>query len=242
MYNLGIVIPTYNEKDNIVKMLDLLNSNLNNKGHKIIILIMDDSSPDGTSKIVQEYISNHKIEDITTELKVRAGKEGLATAYTQGFQYLIDNYNPEFLLSIDADLSHNPKYIIPMLEKITKENLDLVIGSRYVTGGGVENWGFVRKMLSKGGSIYAKTILGVAINDLTGGFNLYRSSIFKSIILDHIKARGYLFQIEMKYRTTKAGYKVSEYPIIFTDRINGKSKMSKKIILEALLGVWGLRK
>jgi dolichol-phosphate mannosyltransferase len=241
MYNLGIVVPTYNEKDNIINLIDQLSSNLKDKSINTILLIMDDSSPDGTGEIVRDYINNHNFDFLTIELKVRAGKQGLASAYTQGFQYLIDNYSPSYLLSLDADLSHDPKYIPLMYNLIDKENQDLIVGSRYVDGGGVLNWGIFRKMISKGGSLYAKTILGININDLTGGFNMYRSSLFDTIELSSINAHGYLFQIEMKYRVSKITNNYKEFPIIFADRVNGKSKMSKLIILEAFLGVWKLK-
>ncbi len=241
MYNLGLVVPTYNESENIVNLLNLLVDNLNIKTIKTKVLIMDDSSPDGTSDIVRKYIDCNKFENIDLELKIRNGKQGLASAYTQGFAYLIENYKPTFVMSIDADLSHNPKYILPMYEIINKTNSDLLVGSRYVEGGGVENWGVLRKFISRGGSLYSKIILNVNINDLTGGFNMYRSSIFEKLDLSKIDARGYLFQIEMKYRTYKLGFKVNEYPIIFSDRINGKSKMSKSIMAEALFGVFKLK-
>jgi dolichol-phosphate mannosyltransferase len=241
LYNIGIVTPTYNEKDNILDMLNLLNASLSNSGLKCVILVMDDSSPDGTSQIVSDYISNFKSDNITLELKVRAGKQGLATAYTQGFAYLIEKYEPEFVMSIDADLSHNPKYIPKMYQKAIIEQADLVVGSRYVKGGGVKNWGIDRKVLSKGGSLYAKTILGVGINDFTSGFNLYNTKIFKKLDLDKVNARGYFFLIEMKYKIYKLGFKVVEFPIVFVDRVNGASKMSKSIFMEAVTGVIKLR-
>jgi dolichol-phosphate mannosyltransferase len=241
MYNLGIVVPTYNEKDNIVNILNKVVADLGGKNINVVLLVMDDSSPDGTGDIVREYINTHSNDFLTIELKVRAGKQGLATAYTQGFRYLIDNYNPTYVMSMDADMSHDPKYVPPMLHKMENENLDLIVGSRYVKGGGVENWGPDRKAISRFGSLYAKSILGSKLNDMTGGFNIYRASIFKSLDLNQIKAHGYLFNIEMKYRVNKISERIAEHPIIFVDRVNGKSKMSKMIILEAFTGVWGLR-
>jgi dolichol-phosphate mannosyltransferase len=240
-YNLGLVVPTYNESENILNLMNLLVDNLNTKEIVTKVLIMDDSSPDGTSDIVKEYIQNNVFDNISFELKTRPGKQGLATAYTQGFSYLIEQFNPTYVMSIDADLSHNPKYIYPMYETIIESQSDLLIGSRYVKGGGVENWGPVRKFISRGGSLYSKLILSVNINDLTGGFNLYKSTIFQKLKLEDINASGYLFQIEMKYRTKKLGFKVNEFPIIFTDRVNGQSKMSKSIFAEALIGVIKLK-
>jgi dolichol-phosphate mannosyltransferase len=240
MYDLGIVIPTYNEKDNIDNILNVLNNVFIDDKYKVKILVMDDSSPDGTGELIREYIDSKKSK-LDLELIVRSGKQGLASAYIQGFQYLVDKFNPNFVMSIDADLSHNPTYIPYMLEMAKLQGLDLVIGSRYIEGGGVKNWGLYRKLISKMGSLYAKTILQVPINDLTGGFNLYKSKILNEINLDSIKAHGYLFQIEMKYRISKISKKILEFPIIFTDRVNGKSKMSKMIILEALVGVWKIR-
>jgi dolichol-phosphate mannosyltransferase len=241
MYNLGMVVPTYNEKDNIINIIEKVVTELKDKNINIVLLVMDDSSPDGTGEIVREYINTHSYDFLTLELKVRAGKQGLATAYTQGFRYLIDNYNPTYVMSMDADMSHDPKYVAPMLTKMENDNLDLIVGSRYVEGGGVVNWGPQRKAISRFGSLYAKSILGSRLNDMTGGFNIYRANVFNSIDLTEIKAHGYLFNIEMKHRVNKITTRIAEHPIIFVDRVNGKSKMSRMIILEAFTGVWGLR-
>jgi dolichol-phosphate mannosyltransferase len=241
MLNLGIVIPTYNEIDNINILLNSLTTELESTELKTRILIMDDSSPDGTGAEITKWIAEHDFKNTIIELHTREGKQGLASAYTQGFSYLIERFGPEFLLSMDADMSHNPEYIEGMMQKIRNENLDLVVGSRYVKGGGVVNWSWFRKLISRGGSIYAKSVLGMSINDLTGGYNLYRKNIFQKLDLDNIKAQGYLFQIEMKYRTAQNKFILGEYPIIFADRINGQSKISKFIIIEALLGTIGLR-
>lgn len=236
-----MVIPTYNEKDNIINIITKVVTDMKDKGINIVMLVMDDSSPDGTADLVREYINTHSYDFLTIELKVRAGKQGLATAYTQGFRYLIDNYDPTYIMSMDADMSHDPKYIAPMLSKMENENLDLMVGSRYVQGGGVVNWGPQRKLISRFGSLYAKSILGSSLNDMTGGFNIYRSSVIGTINLNEIKAHGYLFNIEMKHRMNKLTTKIAEHPIVFVDRVNGKSKMSRMIILEAFTGVWGLR-
>ncbi len=241
MYNLGIVVPTYNEKENIVNIITKIVNELKNKNINVILLVMDDSSPDGTGELVRDYINNNSFDFLTIELKVRAGKQGLASAYTQGFRYLIDNYSPTFVMTMDADMSHDPKYITPMLNKMENENLDMMVGSRYVEGGGVVNWGPQRKAISRFGSLYAKSVLGSSLNDMTGGFNIYRANLYNTINLSDINAHGYLFQVEMKHRVNKISTRIAEYPIIFTDRVNGKSKMSKMIILEAFTGVWGLR-
>jgi len=197
-------------------------------------LIMDDNSPDGTAQVVTNFIKENQSIYLELELKVRPGKMGLSSAYKQGFEYLKNGV--EYLLSMDADLSHDPKYIPNFLNE-AKKGYDLVIGSRYVNGGGVVNWGPVRKFISRFGSFYAGLILGGKINDYTGGYNFYKSSLFNSLDINRIQAQGYLFQIEMKYSFFKMGKKITEIPIIFHDRVDGKSKLSKSIVFEAFFGV-----
>ncbi len=235
---LGIVVPTYNEKDNISDLLNLIKENIAKLDVKTTVLVMDDSSPDGTADIVGQLQTELNGKNFEIKLKVREGKQGLATAYTQGFAIIQPDV--DYLMSMDADLSHQPKYIKNFLAK-AKEGFDLIIGSRYIQGGGVVDWGVVRKLISKMGSLYSKTILGVKINDFTGGYNMYKSELLNKKFLDGVKARGYLFQIEMKYRLAKQGVKFAENPIIFPDRTKGQSKISKKIIIEAFLGVWKLK-
>ncbi|MGL4758741.1 MAG: polyprenol monophosphomannose synthase [Patescibacteria group bacterium] len=237
MYNLGIVIPTYNEIDNIFNLLDLLRKVFSNDSLNPVILVMDDNSPDGTNYEVQKFIEKYSNE-ITVKLIIRSSKQGLASAYKQGFKYLIEKFDVPYVMSLDADFSHNPEYIPQMYKSMVSKDSDLTVGSRYVRGGGTENWSRMRKIISRGGSLYAKAILNSPINDLTGGFNIYKSDIFKTVDLEKVNARGYLFQIEMKNKIINNGFKFNEYPIVFIDRINGKSKMSRDIVLEAVIGVW----
>ena len=237
-YQLGIVIPTYNESENIADLLYKIAEEVKIAEISTLVLVMDDNSPDGTSAIVQDLSSKISSSNFQVEIKVRPKKMGLASAYIQGFNQIMQRV--EFLQEMDADFSHNPKYL---KELVTQAKLwcDFVIGSRNIPGGGVEGWGPVRNLISKLGSLYAKLILGVNINDFTGGFNLYKAEVFQKLDLNSIKAEGYLFQIEMKYRAAKLGFKFTEVPILFVDRQKGKSKFNNKIVLEALLGVIRLR-
>jgi len=228
-----IIIPTYNEIENIEIILQktfALELSLD-------ILIVDDNSPDKTFTKVQELI-NADVYNARLSLIVREKKEGLGKAYIEGFQYALKK-EYKYIIEMDADLSHDPKYIHSFLQNI-KEN-DLVIGSRYVEGGGVVNWGFVRKLISFGGSLYSRILLGIDIRDVTGGYKCFKREVLESIDLDNLITTGYAFQIEMNYRTALMGYKIKEVPIIFEDRVAGKSKMSKKIFIEALLKVVVLR-
>jgi len=228
-----IVIPTYNEIENIetilekVFVLDL----------GVDILIVDDNSPDKTYAKVQEMIDTDLYKG-ALHLMIRENKEGLGKAYVAGFKWCLER-EYDFIIEMDADLSHDPKYLPSFIENI--KAYDLVIGSRYVKGGGVVNWSLLRKFISFGGSTYARTILGISIKDVTGGFKCFRREVLEAIDLDNIISAGYAFQIEMNYRTILKGFKVKEVPIIFEDRVAGKSKMSKKIFIEALLNVVTLR-
>ena len=228
-----IVIPTYNEIENIeiiLKKVFVLDLGFD-------ILIVDDNSPDKTYEKVQEIIDANSYNG-QLHLLIREQKEGLGKAYVAGFKWCLER---EYfcIIEMDADLSHDPKYLPAFLENI--KEYDLVIGSRYVEGGGVVNWSLLRKLISFGGSTYARTILGISIKDVTGGFKCFRREVLEAIDLDGIISAGYAFQIEMNYRTILKGFKVKEVPIIFGDRIAGKSKMSKKIFIEALLNVVTLR-
>jgi dolichol-phosphate mannosyltransferase len=219
-----IIIPTYNEKENIEA---IINAVFDQKIADLSILIVDDDSPDGTAQIVkslQTHFSNlHLIK--------RAGKLGLGTAYIAGFKYGLEN-NFETMIQMDADFSHPVSKLPEMIE--LSNNYDLVIGSRYVKGGDVQNWPLIRKILSRGGSLYARVILGVKIKDFTAGFNAWNKKVLQKIDLDKIKSNGYSFQIEMKYKAKKLGFSHLETPIIFHDRTEGNSKMSKKIAIEAI--------
>lgn len=227
-----IIIPTYNESDNIEKLLDLI-SRTDPAAH---VLIVDDNSPDRTYEIVERLMQTSYPGRLF--LLKRAGKLGLGTAYIAGFKWALAR-DYDYIFEMDADFSHDPKYLPAFLAAIEKN--DLVLGSRYVPGGGVKNWGLLRKFISRGGSLYARTILGLSLRDLTGGFKCFRRQVLETIDLDSVKSNGYSFQIEMTYRARCQGFRICETPIVFEDRTAGKSKMSRKIFLEAVLMVWKLR-
>jgi dolichol-phosphate mannosyltransferase len=240
MYKLGIVTPCYNESQNIQQLLSQIDEVVSGNKIKTLILIVDDSSPDGTALIVKKLITENKSEFLDIRILERTGKLGLSTAYIQGFSQIVDEC--EYLVSMDADLSHKPKYLVQFLEVVNTGELDIVIGSRYIKGGGVENWSWDRKLISRFGSLAFCIVLGLWINDYTGGYNLYRSSFVKKFEIDkNIKATGYLFQIEMKYKMIKDGAKYKESPIIFPDRVFGESKFGKDIILEAAIGAFKMK-
>ena len=220
-----IIIPTYNESDNIEKLLDLI-SRTDPAAH---VLIVDDNSPDRTYEIVERLMQTSYPGRLF--LLKRAGKLGLGTAYIAGFKWALAR-DYDYIFEMDADFSHDPKYLPAFLTAIEKH--DLVLGSRYVPGGGVKNWGLLRKIISRGGSLYARTILGLSLRDLTGGFKCFRRQVLESIDLDAVKSNGYSFQIEMTYRARCKGFRICETPIVFEDRTAGKSKMSRKIFLEAV--------
>ena len=227
-----IIIPTYNESDNIEKLLDLI-SRTDPAAH---VLIVDDNSPDRTYEIVERLMQTSYPGRLF--LLKRAGKLGLGTAYIAGFKWALAR-DYDYIFEMDADFSHDPKYLPAFLTAIEKH--DLVLGSRYVPGGGVENEGWLRKISSRGCRLYARTILGLSLRDLTGGFKCFRRQVLESIDLDAVKSNGYSFQIEMTYRARCKGFRICETPIVFEDRTAGKSKMSRKIFLEAVLMVWKLR-
>ncbi|MBC8415711.1 MAG: polyprenol monophosphomannose synthase [Candidatus Cloacimonetes bacterium] len=225
-----VIIPTYNEADNVSAIIDeVLKQDKN-----LEVLIVDDNSPDGTSEIVEKkQLKRKKIH-----LLKRAGKMGLGSAYVAGFKYALEQ-NFDYIFEMDADFSHDPAVIPDMLEEI-KDN-DLVIGSRYLGGINVVNWPLRRLMLSFFAAHYVRFITGMPINDPTGGFKCFRRKVLETIDLDKILADGYSFQIEMNFRTWRSKFKIKEIPIVFTDRRSGQSKMSKKIVREAVLVVWKLQ-
>ncbi len=227
-----IIIPTYNERENLEQLLERITLT-DPVAH---ILIVDDNSPDRTYEIVESLMQT-KYQGRLFLLK-RAGKLGLGTAYIAGFKWALAR-DYEYIFEMDADFSHDPKYLPDFLAAV--QTNDLVLGSRYVPGGGVKNWGFLRKLISRGGSLYARTILGLQLRDLTGGFKCFRREVLAAINLDEVKSNGYSFQIEMTYRAFRKGFRIAETPIVFEDRTAGKSKMSRKIFLEAVLMVWRLR-
>ena len=226
-----IIIPTYNEKENIERLIEEIRK-LNRDFH---VLIIDDNSPDGTGHITDGLVKKH------SEVSVihRPGKLGLGTAYIAGFKYALKN-NYDFIFTMDADFSHQPKYLINLLEKA--KEYDLVIGSRYIKDGRIQNWPLPRLILSQGANIYVRMVTGLPIFDSTGGFNCYRREILEKINLDKIISDGYAFQIEMKYRLWKKGFSIKEVPITFIDRTRGTSKISKRIIFQAFFLAWKFRK
>ncbi|MDR1175789.1 MAG: polyprenol monophosphomannose synthase [Treponema sp.] len=227
-----IVCPTYNEIENIESFIPALFAAIDESTG---VLIIDDNSPDGTGAAVEKLTEKYAGR---LQLVKRPGKQGIATAYIEGFRLGIKQGCDAFL-EIDADFSHNPAYIPELVEKL--KNHDVAIGSRNIRGGGVEGWSVLRNFVSKGGSLYSRLILGCPVKDLTGGFNMWSKSALEKIGLEKIISRGYSFQIEMKYRAYKAGCSIVEIPIVFVDRKQGKSKMSKKIFFEAMLNVFRIR-
>lgn len=216
-----IIIPTYNERDNLSPLLKEIFSH----APETDILIVDDNSPDGTGELADEI---HQ-QNAQVNVLHRPGKQGLGTAYIAGFKYAIDNgYDAAF--EMDADFSHDPRYLPDFLKAI--EDADLVIGSRYIPGGDTPNWSLLRRFISGGGNIFARFMLGLPVHDSTAGYRCYRREVLENIDLDSIQSQGYAFQIELAYRVMKHGFKIVETPIVFLDRRVGKSKMSRKIVIE----------
>jgi len=226
-----IVVPTYNERDNVRGIAERLLAAL--PGTEL--LFVDDNSPDGTGGVLDELAAGQP----RVHVMHRAGKLGLGTAYIEGFGWGLAR-GFDYLFEMDADGSHDPKYL-PQMLALAEDGADVVVGSRYVPGGGTENWGPFRKLLSRGGSLYARTVLGVELRDVTAGFIAWRRAALEAIDLSTITSNGYSFQIEMKYRAVQKHLRVVETPIVFVDRRVGQSKMSRAIFIEALLKVWGLR-
>ena len=224
-----VIIPTYNEKENIERMVRKVFS----LSVPFDLLIVDDGSPDGTAQIVKQL---QKEFGSKLHLIERKGKLGLGTAYIAGFKYAIQ-HQFDFVFEMDCDFSHNPDDLINLYNACAKEGADLSIGSRYVKGGKVINWPVDRILMSYFASLYVRMILWINIHDTTAGFKCYKRKVLEMIDLDAIKFIGYAFQIEMKYKVKKAGFKIKEVPITFTDRTAGESKMSKGIFKEAILGV-----
>ncbi len=224
-----VIIPTYNERENIHEVLRRVLS----QPIELDVLVVDDNSPDGTGDMIAGFSQSDK----HIKLIRRAGKLGLGTAYLKGFQYALAN-GYQFIFEMDADLSHDPDEIPKFLA--AAQDAHLVIGSRYITGVNVINWPLSRLLLSYFASVYARTITGLPIRDVTGGYKCFRREVLETIDLDRVRAGGYGFQIEMSWRTWMAGFRIKEIPIIFTDRTVGKSKMSKAIVREAVILVWKL--
>ena len=227
-----VIIPTYNEADNIIKIIPEVFKN-SSPENEYNILVVDDNSPDGTAGLV-EGLNNDKVK-----LLKREKKSGLGTAYVAGFHYAIRN-NYDYVFEMDADFSHDPKYLKGFIDKLN-EGFDLVIGSRYINGVSVLNWPIRRLILSYMASVYTRMVTGLKVMDTTAGFMCYRVSALRQINLDEVKSNGYSFQIEMKFKFYKKGFKISEIPILFIDRLEGESKMSRKVVYEAYFMVWKLK-
>jgi dolichol-phosphate mannosyltransferase len=225
-----VCLPTYNEAENLRPMVAAVLA----AAPAVEILVVDDNSPDGTGRIADELATSEP----RVHVLHRAGKEGLGRAYLAAFAWaLARDYG--LVLEMDCDFSHHPKYLPAMLEGAREA--DLVLGSRYVPGGGTVNWGIGRKIMSRGGSLYARTILGIGVRDLTGGFKCFRREVLEAIDLPTVECSGYAFQIELTYRAIRKGFRVRELPIVFEDRRVGLSKMSRRILLEAVRKVWSIR-
>jgi dolichol-phosphate mannosyltransferase len=226
-----VCLPTYDERENLEPMVRALAEVL---GPEDRVLVVDDSSPDGTGQIADRLAAELDWVDVLH----RPRKEGLGRAYLDGFRRALDD-GADLILEMDCDFSHDPEDVPRLIE--AADEADLVLGSRYVRGGGTENWGLVRRAVSRWGSLYAQLLLGLGVRDLTGGFKCYRRTVLERIDLDAIASRGYAFQIETTYRALRAGFRVVEIPIRFTDREVGGSKMSRAIVLEAVWKVPALR-
>ena len=228
--NALILVPTYNELDNVERLA----KEIHRLTPDIHILFIDDSSPDGTAYLVKQMIN---IND-NIHILERPGKMGLGSAYVSGFKFALEN-GYEYIFQMDADFSHDPKELINFLKSMSDN--DLILGSRYIKGVNVINWPLSRLLLSYFANVYTRLITGLPICDATGGFKCFRRSVLESIDLDKIKSNGYAFQIEMTFKVWRKGFRVKEIPIIFIDRVYGESKLSKKIMWEAIFMVWKLR-
>ena len=224
-----LCLPTYNEIENLEPMLRAL-------GDKDVrVLVIDDNSPDGTGQLADRLAQELDYVDVLH----RERKEGLGPAYLAGFRRALSD-GAELVLEMDCDFSHDPNDVTRLIAAV-EQGADLALGSRYVPGGGVRNWGLIRRLISAGGSLYARVLLGVKVRDLTGGFKCYRRAALEAIDLDAVESKGYAFQIETTYRVLRAGFEVVEVPITFADREVGGSKMSRAIVAEAIWQVPGLR-
>ena len=232
---LAIVIPTYNEAETIPSLISELFEKIKQLVERLDILIIDDSSPDGTADIAREL--GAKYEKIT--VIQRPKKMGLGAAYKEGFRHVLEKFDSELIVQMDADMSHDPMEIPAMLAHLN--NHDLVIGSRYIHGVSVVNWPIRRLVLSYGANLYSRIATGMPIKDATGGYKAWSRKVLASIDLDNVKSSGYSFQIEMNFRAWIKGYRLKEHAIIFIDRTIGESKMSRSIMFEAVWMVWRLR-
>ncbi len=225
-----IIVPTFNEKENLENIVRAIHEAVPH----VHVLVVDDGSPDGTGEIADTMSE----ADDRIHVIHRSGKLGLGTAYIAGFKWaLVRDYAR--VMEMDADFSHDPKYLPAMIA--AADDHDMVVGSRYVAGGGTENWGLLRRLISRGGGIYSRMVLGIPVQDLTAGFICYRRETLEKLDLDDVSSTGYVFQIELKYRVHLLGLSITEVPIVFPDRVAGTSKMSPDIAREAVTQVWKLR-
>jgi dolichol-phosphate mannosyltransferase len=231
--NSVVIIPTYNESENVVKMIEAVMS----LPDHFSVLFVDDSSPDGTADLIRKEMERFPERIFLEE---RKGKLGLGTAYIHGFHWALER-DFEYIFEMDCDFSHNPDDLPRLLDACVSKGADVSIGSRYTKGGKVKNWPMGRILMSYFASVYVRMILFIGISDTTAGFMCYSRKVLESMKLDNIQFTGYAFQIEMKYAAKKKGFKVTEVPITFTDRLFGESKMSGSIFKEALFGVWKMR-
>jgi dolichol-phosphate mannosyltransferase len=225
-----VIIPTYNERENLPRIVPAILG----QGESFHVLVVDDNSPDGTGAIADELAA----ADSRVNVLHRDGKRGLGTAYVAGFKWALAN-GFDYVFEMDADFSHDPADVPRLLEGAKRG--DCAVGSRWVPGGGTENWSLLRTLISRGGSVYSKLILGVPVNDLTSGFKCFSAYVLRSLDLDAIQSNGYGFQVEVNYRCHRKGFRIVEVPIMFVDRRVGESKMSSWIVLEAMAVVWKLR-
>ena len=231
---LVVCLPTYNERNNLEPMVEALGRVFETIDGPAQILVIDDGSPDGTGEIADRLAEAHSWVDVIH----RPRKGGLGPAYLAGFEQALAA-GAELIIEMDCDFSHDPEDVARLVEAAA--HADLVLGSRYVRGGGTLNWSPVRRLISRAGSLYAQALLGVRIADLTGGFKCFRSGVLEALPLERVRTRGYAFQIETTYRALRAGFRVVEVPILFTDRTVGESKMSKSIVGEAIWKVPAIR-
>jgi dolichol-phosphate mannosyltransferase len=225
-----ICLPTYDERENLRPIVEAIHAVVPD----VDVLVIDDDSPDGTGALADELAAR----DPRVKVLHRARKEGLGRAYLAGFAWALER-GYGLVLEMDADFSHDPRHLPALLA--AAEGADLVLGSRYVPGGGTVDWGLGRRLVSRGGSAYARAILGVSVRDLTGGFKCFRREVLEAVDLATVECSGYAFQIELTWRALVRGFRVVEVPIVFADRRVGQSKMSRRIVLEAMRKVWSMR-
>jgi dolichol-phosphate mannosyltransferase len=222
-----VVLPTYNERDNLEPIVGAVRRQLDSVAPDHVVLVVDDSSPDGTGRLADQLAE----PDPHVRVLHRSRKQGLGTAYLDGFRTALSG-GADLVFEMDADFSHDPSYLAPMIEAAA--GADLVLGSRYVQGGAVRNWGPLRRLISRGGCWYARRVLNVEVRDLTGGFKCFRRGVLESLDLASVRSQGYAFQVELTYRALQMGFRVTEVGITFADRRVGESKMSRRIVLEAI--------